>query len=75
MRRKMGSCICIMLHIYPPITRKRPMCYMSSLKSCQPYVYQERKIPLNAFPNGTMSKLAGFFYALPFNAESQAGNL
>ena len=32
----------ILLHIYPPITRKRSMRYTSSLRSCQPSVYHTK---------------------------------
>ena len=34
--------IFFVLHIYPPITRKRSMRYTSSLKSCRPSVYHTK---------------------------------
>ena len=68
---------CILLHIYPPTTRKQSMHYTSLLRSCRPSVYhnktgESRKVP---FPTAQQVNLPACSPHCPFNAERQAGKL
>ena len=57
------------LHIYSPILSERPKRH-NELAYRLPAIrlpHQDGGIPVNAFPNGTTSKLAGLFFTLFFS--------
>ena len=68
--------LCILSHIYPPITRKRSTRYTSSL-SCQPSVCHTKmgESRLAPFPTALQVNLPACSSHCPFNAERQAGKL
>ena len=74
---KMCTFFCILLHIYPAITRRQSMRYTSSLRSCQPSVYHTKMgdSRFAPFPTEQQANLPACSPHCPFNAQRQAGKL